>query len=635
MVSSIMKLMKSLFGGIVLLFIILGMAVWGTENVFSANLGGSIVSAGKRTLPQDTFDSRVETVIRNYNQSRDKPLSKAEAAKQGIIDQVFAIEQSKTISMGFADKIGALASDEAVIETLEGQEAFANPLTGKFDRTTYLDVLYRNRLTPKLYQEQIRDELTLQSMRQAATGGIYSPDLLKSLQATLIGEERDVSFFTVTSNAAPPPPEATDEALQKYYTENIERFKEPERRAVDLVKVSIDDFTSRVSVTPEEITKVYEATKLQNHSGPETRSWIEMTFETEAAAKTAFGLLAGGKTIEDLAGIVTSMEDSGQATGLSDTWLRDNLFAQNREIGGVVPPRENPDGSYAIWQISNIIPGAVQPLAMVQDQIERRLLQERASVIYYEAIEDLDRAVGAGLSLNEAAREVGVPVISFLPVDQNGMSANGDVFRTLREADEAFRSIFDYNKGEIGDRFDTDSAVYLATATKVEAERTPPLDEVKDDVALAYERSTLSKTLSDYADGLLDKVKSGEMSFADAAKEAGTQVETLPQAITRNTATRSGLPNAVIGGVFAGKEGDINLYPSQLGNQALVVRIDKVTRPEGEALDFLKESAASSLTQSLENDLQAALEAEITTQMDAKANLAALEAYKASVSDIQ
>lgn len=635
MLGTMKKLMKSFLGGIVLLIIIVGMAVWGIEDIFRGDLGGSMVEAGSRNLTNDAFDRRVENVLRNLNADSDKPISKAEATEQGIVDQVFSLEVSKVVNLGYASEIGAIAPEPAVISRLQEETAFANPLTGEFDLSTYRQVLQRNQMTPKIYQQQVEDELSIALLRQGASGAISPPDVLNTLQASYIGETRDVSFFILDGGTLEAPNAPDEETLENFYGENLAIFKQPERRGIDLLKLSTSDFISQVEVTDDEVSRIYEATKAQRFSEPDTRTISTLTFADRETARTALGMLSGGRPVESIDTASERSTQSGTRADFADELVAEALFGDGRSVGALFGPRQDADGNWELLRVDEIEPGTVYPLEAVSTVIRDELARERAEVLFFDALNTLDSAIGAGFELKEIGAEVGAPVISFAPVDANGFTQSGIALRGLIEAQDAFTSAFDYEVGELSDRFDSDVAVYLSTARTIIPEATPDFADIRDNVLAYYETTKSSESLAAAAAEIQAQIESGSLTLESAASEAGAELVSVQPAITRLTGNQSGLPGAAVSGVFAAQEGDVLTYPSRLGDQILIVQLNRITRPESADLEALKSSASASLGQSLDADLQAALEGEIRASLEARTNASAFEAYKTSLTTEQ
>lgn len=631
MMATIKKMMKSFLGTIVLLVIIVGMAAWGIEDIFRGNLGGSMVEAGGRTLSADALDRRVENVLRNLNETSDKPLNKNEAVEQGIVDQVFAIEVSKIAHLGYAHQIGAVPPDEKVIEELQSNTAFANPLTGQFDLNTYRQVLNQNRLSPKIYQEQLQDDMSLAFIRNAATSAITSPALLTALQASYFGETRELSFFMLTEDKTVPRPAPTDEELTAFYDENKDIFKQPERRAIDLLKLSNQDFISQVVVTDDEVQKIYDATKAQRFSAPDTRTIITLTFTDREVARTAFGFLAGGRAADTITTVLSQSSQTGTREIASNELAAEALFGQGRNVGALFGPTEDASGNWMIQQVTDIVAGDVMPLESVSDVIRDELSRERAEVLFFDGLTSLDNAIGAGFSLSEIAAELGVMVMSFEPVDTNGFTAKGIPMAGLIESQDAFQSAFEYGQGQLGDRFDSDEAIYIGAAKNIIPEKIPELADIREDVLAYYLNKTSGEALKKRADDIEARVTSGALTLSAAADEVGAVLESIEPAMSRITAEQSGLPSNALTSVFAAKEGDVLMVPTRLGDQILLLQINRINRPATDTLGEFETAAAASIAQSLEQDLQSAIESEIRTSIDLQTNDAAFAAYKTSI----
>ena len=144
MLALMKSLTQSFVGKLIAMIIVVGMALWGVENIFNQvrnGLGSDLMAAGSASVPVDAFDRRIEVLLRNVNQQSDSPITKEEAVNRGMVDQVFQLQQSQTTMLGFASKIGIEPSTDAVVAELKKEDAFKNPLTGELDLATYQRVL--------------------------------------------------------------------------------------------------------------------------------------------------------------------------------------------------------------------------------------------------------------------------------------------------------------------------------------------------------------------------------------------------------------------------------------------------------------------------------------------------------------
>ena len=636
MLALMKSLMNSFVGKIIVMIIIAGMAFWGVDQMFAQLRGGigSNMAAGSRGFDAVTFDRRVESVIRNINADSEEPVTKPELLEQGVIDQVFQLEAAKLTLLGYADSIGVHPSTDAVVEELKNIDAFKNPLTGALDLDTYRDVLYRSRITQADYEQQLSDDLTMKAMRDAAGAAIFPPKTLSGLQARYIGEARNVGWFILDTSSLPEPDAPTEDEIRAYYDENLEALKQPERRMIDVLRMSAEDFLSEVTVTDQEVATVYEASKSERYSEPDTRTYVELMFSSREAARTAFGLLAAGADPASVEGVASRETRTGRRESVSDPLLAEAMFGAGKQSGALFGPAERGD-QWLVARLVSVQPGAVFPLEQVEGEIRDQLSRERAAVLLFEKMEALDRAIGAGYPIGQIAEEVGVPLITFAPVDQSGRTREGVALMGLISAGEAFQQAFEIPVGETSNRIDIGEATYLTSPHKVLESYTPEFEELREDVRTGLVRQREANGVQAALDDLTDRIKSGESTLEAEARAANEVVETPLAPITRRTAADSGLPNAAVNSVFSGKEGDVFTFPSRTGDAVMVMQITDITPPSEADMSELAPLANSSLLTSLQTDLDQAMEAEIAATMKLRTNQGTLRAYKATITSDQ
>ena len=637
MLALMKSLMNSFVGKIIVMIIIAGMAFWGVDQMFAqlrGGIGSNMAAAGSRGFDAVTFDRRVESVIRNINADSEEPVTKPELLEQGVIDQVFQLEAAKLTLLGYADSIGVHPSTDAVVEELKNIDAFKNPLTGALDLDTYRDVLYRSRITQADYEQQLSDDLTMKALRDAAGAAIFPPKTLSGLQARYIGEARNVGWFILDTSSLPEPDALTEDEIRAYYDENLEALKQPERRMIDVLRMSAEDFLSEVTVTDQEVATVYEASKSERYSEPDTRTYVELMFSSREAARTAFGLLAAGADPASVEGVASRETRTGRRESVSDPLLAEAMFGAGKQSGALFGPAERGD-QWLVARLVSVQPGAVFPLEQVEGEIRDQLSRERAAVLLFEKMEALDRAIGAGYPIGQIAEEVGVPLITFAPVDQSGRTREGVALMGLIGAGEAFQQAFEIPVGETSNRIDIGEATYLTSPRKVLESYTPEFEELREDVRTGLVRQREANGVQAALDDLTDRIKSGESTLEAEARAANEVVETPLAPITRRTAADSGLPNAAVTSVFSGKEGDVFTFPSRTGDAVMVMQITDITPPSEADMSELAPLANSSLLTSLQTDLDRAMEAEIAATMKLRTNQGTLRAYKATITSDQ
>jgi len=638
MLAIMKSLTQSFLGKVIAMIIIAGMAFWGVDSIFNQvrnGLGSDLMAAGNSSVSVEAFDKRIEVLLRNVNQNSESPITKEEAMNRGMLDQVFQLQESQTTNLGFAGKIGVEPSTEAVVSELKKVDAFKNPLTGELDLATYQRVLSQNRFTQAEYEAQVKSDLTLNALTTGAKAGLITPNVLKSIQSRYLAESREVAWFILDAASIPKPKAPTEEDVLAFYNENLDALKQPERRAIDMVRVSADDFLSQVEVTEQEIATIYEAGKSERFSEPEQRTYVEMIFDTRDAARNAFAALAGGADPSTLQGVVSRDSKTSMQDDVQDLLLRDAMFGPGKQSGALFGPKDLGDGRWLVARLVSVQPGAVFPIETVSEQIRTDLARERATQLLYEKLEALDRSINAGFDLNEIASDLGVPVMSFEPVDKNGYTKDGLPMIGLMDAKDAFSQAFDMSVNDTSNQFTAADATYVTSTRKIVAPSTPDFEEVKDDVRAALIMRNEGEAAQNLVNEIKERIDSGASTLEAEAKTAKSVIESPPGAVTRMNAEESGLPNSAIGGIFAGKAGEVFVYPNRTGDKYMIVQLKAVNDPSEADLAAADATASSALMSSLDSDLQAAVEAEMAKATKLKVNNAAYNAYKASITTDQ
>jgi len=638
MLAIMKRLTQSFVGKLIAMILVVGMAAWGVENIFNQvrnGLGSDLMAAGNASVGVDAFDRRIEMLLRNVNQQSETPISKEDAVQRGMVDQVFALDQSQTRNLGYAGKIGVKPSTDAVIAQLKKVDAFKNPLTGELDLATYQRVLAQNGFSQTEYENQVKSDLTLAALQNGATAGMVAPGVLKSIQSRYLAESRDVAWFVLDAASVPKPAAPTEEEVLAFYNENLDALKQPERRAIDMLRISADDFVSKVEVSEQEIATIYEAGKSERFSEPEQRTYVELMFDTRDAARSAFGALAGGADPSTLQGVVSRESKTVMKDNVPDLLLRDAMFGPGKQSGALFGPKDMEDGRWLVARLVSVQPGAVYPFETVSEQIRNDLARERATQLLYETLDQLDRSVNAGYDLNQISSEIGVPVISFEAVDKNGYTKDGLPMIGLIEAKDAFNQAFEMSVNDTSSQFTSEDATYVTATRKIVPPSTPDFDEVKDDVRAALVMRNEGEAAQKLVNDIKERIESGASTLDAEAKTAKSAIEAPPGPVTRMNAEESGLPNTAIGGIFAGKAGEVFTYPNRTGDKYMIVQLKAINDPSPDDMAMADMSAFSALNSSLNSDLQAALEAEVGNAIKLKVNNAAFNAYKASISTDQ
>lgn len=629
MLSMIRNMLRTKLAGLLFILIIVAMGAWGVTDVFSGGIGNNLASAGDVELTEAQFDQEVERQLRTATDDRGRAISKAQATERGIIDQIFQRELFQTTLVAYADRIGARATNEAVLETIRSDEAFQTD-TGSFDPALYRGLLNQSGFTPASFENFLRRDLSISRIRRSVGAALQSPDAIVRLQSGYANEERQAQWFFLTFDDLPEPEPITDEELTAFYDERRDELENPQRRRISLLQLSVDDFLNQSEFTEDELIAYYESVKSREYAGPDTRTWTEFVFASEEDARAQLGRIAGGADPSTITNLVSSSERSGLQSSVSNQSLADRLFAPTASIGGIFGPFAS-GRFYTVARLQEITPGEVEPFENVRQEIVDTLSREQAVGLYYDSITRLDNLIGTGASLEEIGQDMGTPVLSFAPVERSGATRVGRQLSALQQDPAILQRAFELTEGGKTSRFGQDESAFIVRVDEIIEPFTPDLDEIRDDLRTGLEAQRRTTALSEAADDIKQRVEDGELTFADAAAEYGAELSAPDILFTRNPSPESGIPPALAGAVFSlREEGNVVNAPLSTGDTVALIQLVEIDRVDLGS-DEAAMTASQELTDSIGNDLFSAFIAGIQDDVELQVNQNALASYKARV----
>ncbi len=637
MLALMKRLTNTVFGKIVVMIIVVGMAFFGVDtivNQIQGGLGANIAQAGSRGFDAADLDRRVETVLRNMNQTSERPITKSEALENGMIDQIVAQESARVTVLGYASSIGLASSTDAILAETRSIEAFQNPLTGELDPTLLRQRLQQLGFTLAEFEQQIGDDLMISTLQAAAASAVSAPAALSDIQVLYFGEARNVSWFFYDAMAGLPPINPTAEEVRAYYDANLDMLKQPERRGFDLLRMSVEDFVGEVEVTEQEVATIYEATKAERFSDPDQRTYAELLFTSRDAAREAFGLLAGGADPNSVRGATSITLQTKRAAEVSNEALRDAMFGAGKQSGAMFGPREQ-NGQWLVARLISVQPGPVKPIEEVADIIRTDLARERAQLVFNQKVEKLEELLAAGYDLDEITRELKIPLLSFLPVDSLGRDEKGQTFGVLNEARDAVAQAFRLQQGELTSRFDAANTIFIASTRSIIPASTPAFEALQADVRNLLVAERRENAALAAVNGMIDRITAGEQTFEQAAAAVSARIESLPQTVTRASAEQAGIPGPIRSAMFSSRLGETVSLPTGTAGTYVILQVNTIEPPSESMRAGLSSEISVAASNLLTQDLMQAMQSEVTAAIKLRKNDAPLAAYKRSISDQQ
>lgn len=628
MLTPMRNMLRSKAAGGIFVIIIISMAAWGVTDIFAGGSGNNLVSAGNRGVSDRALDSTLERILRTQTDERGRSLTKEEAMQRGMLDQIFGDLSRETMLTAYADKQGIAATTDAIVENIRTDPIFQDT-TGVFDPLRYSQLLDANGFREADYEADIEASMTIDRLQAVPSSGLRVPTALARLQAAYSGELRSASWFLLQQSQLPEIGDPTEEQLLALYEERKGLLREPERRGISLIHLTPDDFVAQVDVTEGDISAYYEAYKAERYTGADSRTFTEFAFADEATARAALGRIAGGAAPESIATATSTELRSGRREIITNERLAEQVFARGAQTGSIHGPQPVA-GSYVVIRLEDVIEGAATPLADVRDEIEQELAQQLAVGLFFDALPQFDDLLGTGADLEGIAEGLGTPVLSFAPVDTNGVTKAGKRYLPLVTAPGLLQMIYAQAEGRNTERFGEDETTWIARVDTIVPERLPEFDEVRDQLEAAWKQQRASERLQTVAAEIETAIADGSSTLAAEAAKYATEVETLPRPVTREN-NEFQLPGSLMSGLFAANEAGETFSIQGVSGQMIVLQVDSIDRPESETLDLLAQASALDIQNGIADDLFRAYLISIAEDVELETNVRAFEAYKRSL----
>lgn len=571
--------------------LIIAFAVFGLQDIFSHQLGDSVVVAGSRKVSPADFRREFDAVRKRAEEQMGQPVSAEVAAENGLDRQVLQGLATREAFAELLHRMGIRPSDKDVVAQIAKIPAFFNPVSGQFDKALYQQRLAQNEMRPHAFEAMLRDEMAQQHLVSALTQALQAPRAYSALAAIYALENRDVSYLTIDPGSVPRPAAPTDAQLTAFMKENAAQLTMPEFRVLTVVRFSPQLVGANITVDEAELKKRYEFRK-DTLSTPETRTLVQIPAKDAAAAKTITARLQAGEApgvIAKSLGVDAISYDNRPQTAIADRKLAEAAFKlQPGQVATV-----QGDLGAAVVKVVAVAPGTTVSFEQARPALEAELRKDAAAERVYALTQAYDEAHQKGANLTEAAEKAGVAATTIGPVAKDGRDQTGQSLGGLNQ--KLMDSAFSLPAGGESPVVEAGNGEYFAVRVeKIIPPALPPLAEVKPQLAQAWMMRETAKAMQAKADELAARVRKGESLDAVAAS-AGTKV-TRVAAVDRRTGQQNPLVSPeILGHVFGGKPNDV--FVARARNFAMVVgKVDATHVGDPAQLAMLAEQTRPQMT---------------------------------------
>lgn len=509
--------------------------------VFIAFYGGSkyrdegspdVAQVNGEAITQREFAIQYERAVDRYRDilkgSLTPEMLKSLNIKRTLLDELI----QKRLLLQEAQRLGLTVGDDELASFLSLAPEFQ--VAGRFNKERYVQLLSMNKLTPAEFEEEQRDQLTIQRLYGVILDSVQVPEAEVRDRYRLEQEKLDLNFIRLPLSQFLSSATVTEEDIQKFYNRNKDTLKEPLKVQVEYRSYPVEQYAASMQPSDKETEEYYQANRDSKFHQPKQAKlrYISIRVAPDADAKQkdtararANRLLADARAGKDFAELAKKESDDPTAAKGGDIgWVVQGqlpvpidkvVFSLSK--GGISDVIETA-GGLQIVKVEDVKEEKTLTLKEASDQIKRTLKTEKGK---REAAANADRDREKALSTGDFAQ---LAQDSRVATQVTGLFASGEVVPEIGQSPEFYKTALALKPNETSPVIEGDKAYYLLRLKQRKEPSVPPLEAVKVNIEKSLKESKAQELMLQKANALLAQLKK-EKDIAKVAGQNGLKVE--------------------------------------------------------------------------------------------------------------
>ncbi len=517
-------LIKIILGAIVIVFVLWGVGSWTSQrSSMVATVNGEMITADDYRV---TYKRLIEQVRQSFGNNLNDELIKTLQLEKQALNQLI----DKTLMRQAATELDMRVSDEELARSIQSISAFQT--AGVFDPRRYQGVLDGNNLTPETFEISQKDALLMDKLNNLITGSVKISDQEAKEWFMWNDAMVDLDYFLMETDRYTDIA-VTPEEIQKYFETHKESYKTEPAMKVRYIKFEPKEWTSKVEISDDEIQAYYDdhPDEFQNPKTVEARHILievgqDAGPEEVAEAKSRIEvILQKARAGEDFAELAKQHSEgpSKDKGGYLGTFKREAMVkpfadqAFSMKSGEISDPVRTRFGWHLI-KVEKVNEAATTPLTGAKEDIRKKLADEDAKLLAYDAAESVFDAAFEGSTLEAIAADQQLKVNTTDFFTRQGPSSG------VQDKAGFAKIAFDLPEEQVSEIQDLGDGYYLLEIAEKQAARIPELAEVEEKVKADLTKEKKNEKAKMDAEALLSALRDGA-----AIETAGKEFDLTPQ----------------------------------------------------------------------------------------------------------
>jgi len=487
---------------------------YGGTSKFGDRGSSEIAEINGEIISQREFAVQYQRAVERYREmlkgSLTEEMIKGLNIKGNLIEELI----QKKLVIQEARSLGLMASDDDVANQLTKVPEFQ--VAGRFNKEQYLRILQANRLFPAQFEEDQRDQLTLNRLYSVIVDSIQVSEAEVRERYRLEQEKINLNFIKFARSDYLTEVKLSEDDLKKFYDRTKDSLKEPLKLKIEYLAYPFDRFSAPVQISDKEIEEYYQANQSGKFRKPKEIKvrYISLRSKPDTDVKQKETLRARAEAIvkearagKDFAQLAKrDSDDASAAKGGDLGWLTQ----------GQLPPQLAPIFELEKGKVSDVIesPMGFQIVKIEDTKAEKTPTLKEATAEITAGLKN-DKAKREAGKIAERDREKALSGTDFSTLaKESGASvsvtnwlANGEVAPEIGQNQEFYKSAFSLNGKDISPIISGASSYYLLRVTERKEPSVPPLENVRPQIEKGLKESKAYELVLQKGNSLLDQLK--------------------------------------------------------------------------------------------------------------------------------
>ncbi len=299
---------------------------------------------------------------------------------------------------------------------------------GTLDMDRYRALVGRQGMTPEMFENRVRGDLSSRQVLQGIAAGVFVPPAQADVTLNAYFEQREIQTAMFKAADFVSKVSLTDADIEAYYKNNLAQFLVPEQASIEYVMLDLDSVKKSVTVNEAELKDYYQQ-NLERFAGKEERKARHILINAPKDASEAARKEARAKADQLLVDVrknpasfgdvaAKNSQDTGSAANGGDLGFftrgsmvkpfEDAAFALKKgEISDVVES----DFGFHIIQVTDIKTPPARSFEEMRPTLEADFRQQAAQRKFAESAETFTNGVFEQAdSLKPVSQALGLPI---------------------------------------------------------------------------------------------------------------------------------------------------------------------------------------------------------------------------------